>query len=438
MEISNVIGHGLDFQDEIELEDYIRKAVPPRYKYSFNVSVARAFKDRNQMSDYGDTSCLNEDRKLEFEKEVHEFLSWKADSQSLKLKELKFIDDIGMSKDVAAQLDFEKRHELEKIFPELSEFNILAFKGKATSTQRRALIFPQEFKYRKFMDCMVVFLNKYDSQMIDKLGSRIKVRFKGKYNLQMSDSTYRYFKDKMEATINKYKLTYRVKTPITKRIIEIEGGHEKVNDMRNCIKEIMNYLHPKPYSMNDPPFSKYDCFALKSDVGVQYISRLNNKFNNKAFGRYEYKTNRFLLRGDNTNRDLFMQMLTIWVQGFNTKVKTDFYPLTNPKGYFKNRIKAKEQAMKFDILIKHRPEERKIELYYHENTPEDDRTTQPHELARRKKEELKNLKHTFDHLFGLTPSCRDMSLNSSTKMMRDLRESNFQSPSKLPNLFQPH
>lgn len=419
-----MIGSGNDFADEIELEEYIRKGVPQRFRYAFNVSVARAHIGQNHRDRNMDASFRNDEQRIEIEKEVHDFLSWKADVNKLTLKELKFIENTGMSKEVAAQLDIEKRLELEKAFPQIAEFNILAFKAKPNTTQRRALIFPQEFKYRKFMDCMIGFLNKYDSQYVAQLDSRVKVRFKGKYAIQMSDYTFRYFKEKIEATIAKFKLNHRVKAPIKRRIIEIEGGHEKVNDMRDCIKEIMNYLFPKAYSMTEQPFSKNDCFALKSDVGVQYVSRLNNKFNKKAYGRYEASSNRFLLRGDNQSRDQFMQLLRIWVQGFNTKVKVEKYLLSNPKGYFRNRIKAKEQAMKFDIMIKHKPDEKILELYYHEHTNEDDRTTQANELARRKKNELDNLKGALDHLFGLASSSRDMSMVSASKMMKNLQDSN--------------
>lgn len=353
---------------------------------------------------------------------MQDFLSFKTKEDQCKLKELKFMEAAGMSRDVASQLDFAQRIELEKIFPELAEFNMLTFRRKANSTCRRALIYPQEYSYRKFIDVMVSFLNKYDSQKIDQLQSRVKIRFKGKSALQMDDYTFRYFKDKIEGIINKFKLFYRIKIMIKKRVIEIEGAHEKVQDMRDCVKEIITLLSPKPYPISThQDFGKYNCFGIKSSAGSEYISRLNNKYHQKAYGKYDQRTNRFMIRGDPVMREQFMKKLEIWVQQFNIKVKQDFYDVRNPRAYFKNRIKAKDQAEKFDALVQYIPSDQKLKIFFHEYVSEENRLASATEVAKSKKRDIENLKRIFDNLFSQSESTRDMSMSSASKLARDYK-----------------
>jgi hypothetical protein len=418
---------GMAFQDEIDLEEYIRNMLPAKYKFGFNVSVTKSHHKGRYYHDNYDTETNNNTEEeqaihLEWEKERQDFISFKTDIDQFKLKELKFMSAAGMTREVASQLDFAQRIELEKIFPQLTEFNILAFKRKSNQTCRRALIYPQEYSYRKFIDCMIAFLNKHDSQRIDQLNSRVKIRFKGKSALQMDDYTFRYFKDKIEAIIAKYKLFYRVKVMIKKRVIEIEGAHEKVQDMRNCVKEVIALLSPRPYPLaTHHDFGKFNCFGIKSNAGSEYISRLNNKFQMKAYGRYDQRTNRFMIRGDQTNKALFIQKLEIWIQQFNVKVKITSFEVKNPRAYFKNRLKAKEQAEKFDTLIQYNPDKKTLTIYYHEYISEDNRLASATEVTKSKQRDIENLKRIFNSLFSPSENYGDMSMSTAGRLSRDYK-----------------
>jgi len=314
VEILGIIGR--DFEDEIDLEDYIRTLVNHDKRFSFNVSVERG--NPSRFDGFGgyredpqeDLGVFDKETREEVKEAVECFIAGANHSEKVEVKELAFIEEIGMSRDVASQLDIEARKKLENIFPELGKFNILCFKRKR-NTCRRALVFPQEYKYKNFMDSMVKFLTKYNGKKIEELDSRIRVTFKGKYIIRIDDDTFRNFEHKIKETISKTGLQLKVKMLLRRREIEIQGSHEKVLDMRNCVKEIMGFLFPKVHALR-PDLQKYDLFSLKSKQGQDQLSKLNNKFSGKAFGRFDSRLNNLTIRGDAQNRPQFIKLLESW------------------------------------------------------------------------------------------------------------------------------
>lgn len=409
--------------DEIDLEDFIKKSLPYEYRHGFNVSVAKARK-KNRRADEGLSSLADSGASAKWQEEIDGFVSWKLNEDKLNVKELKFIQGTGMTRDVATQLDIEKRVELERIFPELAEFNMLVYKGKSTVTSRRAQVYPQMYKYRHFIDTMVSFLNKYDSKRIDQLDSRIKVRFKGKSVIQMNDHTFKCFEDKIEALISKHKLRHRVRTLIKKRVVEIEGSHENVKDMSECVREIISLLAAQSCSASaHPEFGKFDCFSVKSNAGRTYISKLNIDFNKKAVGSYDFRTNRVVIRGEIVSKQQFMKKLEIWAQKFNSTVKKATFELNNLRGYFKNKGRVKEQAEMFDSMVKYNIIDKSLNIYFHEYIAEDDKYSKIGEISRKKRNELENLKITYQNMFNSSHNTSDLSISSTSRFARELRES---------------
>lgn len=382
------------FDDEIDLDEYIRKGLPAEFKNSFNVSVMRDRKANYPESENPFVHIKPQELE-EMKAEVENFVLFKTDK--ITLKELKFIRDIGMTREVATQLDFAMRKKLEVAFPELKEFNVLCFKAKNNSTARRAMIFPQENNYNHFFDTMKKFLNKHDSQNIPILNSRIKVKFRGKYVLQIEDDTYRNFMTKIKETIERYHLNYKIKILLKRRMIEIESNHEKVKDMRDCMKELMGFLFPKPCSLREDT-KRFESYGLKSLAGSNNLDKLNNKFGGKAYGRYDIKSNRFLLRSDPAVKENYIRMLEEWIVHFNTKVREFEYKLKNRKEYFKNKAKAKELANRYDAQIKYVHQSRSLLVYYHEYIKEDERIA-PEAMTKRKKQDMENLRAQFDSIF---------------------------------------
>ena len=410
------------FPDELELEEYIKKGLPLEHKASFNVSVQRNYK--NTMIEEEDGFKFYKPQELEeINEQIEDFVFFKNESDKGLMKELKFIKETGMTRDVATQLDFNTRAKLELTFPELRDYNILCFKAKSNTTGRRAMVFPQENMYSKFFDCMKKFLNKYDSQHVPMLKSRIKVKFRGKYVLKIDDDTYRNFMEKIKSTISKYKLTFKLKMPMKRRLIEIESNHEKVKDMRDCMKELVGFLFPKPCVLKDES-RKFDFFGMKSRAGDDYIDRLNNKFSGKAYGRWDPKSSRFLLRSDPTVRDQYLNMLETWIGAFNRKVKEFSYKLINRKAYFKFKGKAKDIACKYDAQLKYNHESRSLTIYFHEHIKEDDRLT-PAAQTKIKTQEMENLRCQYDSIFQQNVLEQEVSMSFTGKNSKESKDSKF-------------
>ena len=313
IELINVMG--VVFADEIELEDYVKSITPTEFKTRFNSSVARngvGRQDPNWKTTEKEEQPFDDKTNNDIDKAVESYVLGKPHDNAVHLKELVFMESMGMTKEVASQLDIQMRKRLEIIFPEISHFNILCYKRKMANTCRRALIFPQEYKYKQFMDIMLSFLTKNNLKQVNALESRIRISFKGKYIVQIEDDIFRNFQTKIMETIKGYNLQFNVKFLLKKREVTILGSHEKVSDMRDCVKEIMGFLFPKTHILR-PDLARYDLFSLKSEKGQNYIDRLNNKFNGKTFGKFDIKSNRLTIRGDSKGREHFIELLESWL-----------------------------------------------------------------------------------------------------------------------------
>ena len=392
VDLKGVIGNG-EFEDEIALEDYIRKLADREHRESFNSSVRRMNKDREvSYLDYGeDTPALDQHRKAQINEAISNFLVGLNHTKEIQLKELIFMENIGMTREVAAQLDIEMRLRLEEIFPQLKDSIILCFKKKA-NTCRRALIFPQEYRYSKFMDTMVTFLTHYNTKFVEGLNSRMRVSFKGKYILQIQEDIFRNFKEKITKSIQDYGLSSSVRPLIKRRELVIYGSYEKVNDMKKCVKGIMSYLYPKSYSFSKE-LAKHDLYSLQTRPGQDEIDRLNNKYGNRAFGWFDLKESRFYIRGDSNWKTEYISLLEGFMRNFDTKVRQEEYFLKYPKMYFKRIQEAKGQAGRYDIMVKFNDEKKCLNLIWNEYEGSHPRTKQP------KREDLDKVKEAFGILF---------------------------------------
>jgi len=384
---------GRDFNDEIDLEDYIKRCVKKEFRDSFNISVNR----QRQGRDMSDLDFISEYVEIDpetlkkIEAAISAFLQGTDYSSIIRLKELEFMHKINMTRDIALTLDIPMRIKLEKVFPELKKFDILCFKQK-TSTCRRALIHPKEYKYRMFMDTMTAFLNKHNLKFVPELNSRIKINFKGKYVLQIQEDIYRNFKKKITDCIENLGLQSSVKPLIKRRELTIQGSYEKVENIKKCVKEIMSFLYPKPVSF-DKELAKNYHYLLTSRPGTDCISRLNNKFSNKAYGWFDHKVQRFFLRGDTESQTNYIRLLESWMHNYKTHLKKDEYVLPNPRIYFKRIRDAKAYASRFDIAIKYNESEKRLDLIY--SLCEDESL----KVQKHKEKEIDKLKNILDEMF---------------------------------------
>lgn len=396
---------GREFSDEIELEDYIKRCVKKEYRDSFNISVSRQRQGRDMsdldfINDYVD---IDPDTLKKVEAAIRAFQEGKDHTSIIRLKELEFMEKINMTREIATTLDVPMRLKLEQIFPELKQFDILCFKQK-TNTCRRALIHPKEYKYRIFMDTMTAFLNKHNLKHIPDLNSRVKINFKGKYVLQIQEEIYRNFKRKITDCIENHGLQSSVKPLIKRRELTIQGSYEKVDNIKKCVREIMNFLYPKPWNF-DKELAKNDHYLLTSRPGVDHISRLNNKFSSKAFGWFDHRVQRFFLRGDTDSRTSYIKLLESWMYNYKVCIKIDSYVLTNPRIYFKRIREVKECATRYGIAIKYNESQRRLDLIY--SLCEDESL----KLQKFKEKDVEKLKQYMDDIFK---TYSDSSFNNSS------------------------
>ena len=389
------------FKDEIELEDFIKKGVDSKFKTSFNVSVSRPYKRnyyQQQREEVYGTHGVDKQLQMQIDNSVEAFIEGYDLPYDLKLKELDFIKASRMTREIARQLDFPMRRELEKIFPKIKQFNVLCFKAKR-STTRRAQVFPQDYQYHQFMQVMTETIREYNLKHIKDLNSRVRICFKGKYVLQIDDYIYRNFRDKIQTTIKEANLQYFVKEMIRRREVTITGSHEKIDSMQKCVKDIMSFLSPKNYPIKDE-LAKCDSFALKSKVGETFLDKYNNKNNGKAFARYDSKANRLYIRGELTRREDFYKKLMTWAASFNRSIKTEKYELVNPRRFFKNKKEAFDFARKYDSTLRYTQQDRCLEIVYHEFYDEDqDRMRKASDIQKQKRVEIKALRNALDNLF---------------------------------------
>lgn len=190
----------LAFKEEIDLDDCIRKLVP-EHRSSYNLVVQRhgshLYEERVHEED-GEAKVT--------EKQIEQFLSDATPVDMYPKKEMRFVAECGMNRELIRDLDIGMREELEKIFPVLRNYNILVFKAKR-NTMRRAQIYPNEGGYTKYIEVMKQFLADFNGKYIPKLESKMKVVFRGKYIIKIDEDTWRNFMNTILAYISKYQLT---------------------------------------------------------------------------------------------------------------------------------------------------------------------------------------------------------------------------------------
>lgn len=205
VDISNVISNREDrkrltFKEELDLDDYIRKLIP-EHRNAFNIVVQRQGAHLYEGEEDEEDELAQARRR-----EVEQFLSEEGPVDKKAKKEMRFVAECGMDRGIVRDLDIQMREELEKIFPVLRSYNMLVFKAKRNTT-RRAQIYPSEGGYGKFMDVMKQFLADHNGKFIQKLESKLRVAFRGKYVIKIDEDCWRNFMTTIEACIKQFGLT---------------------------------------------------------------------------------------------------------------------------------------------------------------------------------------------------------------------------------------
>lgn len=388
IDFKDVIGRA--FKDEIDFENQIQKFLRPENSNSFKSFVYR----QDNYSPH-DNSLSSED-KNKLNRAVKQFVDGAEYSETpFEIDEFDFVQEIGMTRDVVQQLDFKMRKQLQTIFPKLKKLNIFCFKRKA-DTLRRALIFPKSYGYQNFIENMIIFSKKYNEEFIPELNSRVRISFKGEYVLKIDDDTYRNFSDKIQELVASYSLFFKVRHLMKKREIIIRGSYDKFQEMGECVKEVMGLLYARHHPL-DPALNICNFYALKSKAGQDKIDRLNNKFNKRAFGRFDTRSNRLLLRGTIQAKEDFVKRIESFMANFNNKIKKEYFSLKDPRKYFKNMKKIQDMAYNSSMSIRYVSEKKQLEILYDEYMDMENRQIIPN-YCKTKSDELEKFKSTLQNM----------------------------------------
>jgi hypothetical protein len=241
---------------------------------------------------------------------IDRFLLGRANDS--ELKELKFIMNAGLPRDIAKDIDPQTRSKLERMFPILQKYQCLCFKQRPT-TMRRMLIFPSKKNYRKYMEDMKKLMDEINGKRNEKLNSRVMVRFRGKYIVKVDKLVYEIFKSQIESKISEYSLSSSKNYQINFVDITLFSSEDEMKKLQTCVNEIMKLLTTDEFKI-PTKLQEYDMYPITSKVGREFIEYINSykPYVGKIYLRYEEKTKRLLINGCEDIKEEAVDFMTKW------------------------------------------------------------------------------------------------------------------------------
>lgn len=286
------------FEDEFDIKEKIEKLVPPHpgQVSSIYVQVFRRNEDFNDYQADNRTEVELESEKDDVQKRINQFLQGRNNDVG-DFKELKFIISAGLPRDIAKDIDCEMRKKLEKEFPILQKYQGLCFKQRPT-TQRRMLIFPSKKNYKKYMEDMKKLMTEINMKKRESLGSRVAIRFRGKYIVKIEKIVYDIFADLIERKIAKNNLSKSVRYQINRVDLCLFSSDDEIKKLQTCVNEIMDILATNEYEL-PVPCKNFDLYLITSKIGQEFVKYINGYFEYRGqiYLRYEEKTQRLLING---------------------------------------------------------------------------------------------------------------------------------------------
>lgn len=300
------------FEDEFKIKECIAKICPP-VKGEFGSIYVQVFKQGfSQAVDHTidfDDAVLDRD-KTKVERVILNFI--KGTSEDIDIKELKFIYDAGLPKEIAANIDVDKRIVIEKMFPVLRKYNGLCFKGRAT-TMRRMLVFPQRANYRQYIEDMKSLMSEVNGKYYEQLHSRVMVSFKGKYVLRIDSDIFECFKEEIENRVSEAKLSMGKSYQINRVDLSLFSSQDTMKTLMDCVNDLMKLLETDVIELA-PDLLKFGLYPITSKHGVGFFEFINqhSKFFGKVHFRFEKKTQQILLNGVEELKNRARELLDEW------------------------------------------------------------------------------------------------------------------------------
>lgn len=277
---------------------------------SIYVQVFRSGAFQDDADYYNQFDEALEKERTDVEKRIQQFVQGK--NVDAKEKELKFIINAGLPREMASDIDIKAREKLERLFPILQQYQCICFKQRPT-TMRRMLVFPSKTNYRKYMEDMHKLMKDVNLTKHPELNARVMVRFRGKYIVRVDKEVYDIFAQLIEEQIAKYNVAKLVKFQINRVDLTLFSSGDEAGKLHACVNSIMDILATEDYVLPQA-LKKYDVYPIVSKSGQKFIEFVNSykKYQGYVYLRYEAKTQRILINGDKLYKEEIKNYFTEW------------------------------------------------------------------------------------------------------------------------------
>lgn len=255
---------------------------------------------RNQMNPL-------EDHRSELKKERQKIID-RYEEVLKEIKEIQFIEELGMDKEVAEKLDIRMRKRLEAMFPELEPFYMLVFKPDS-SIQRKAFIYHKKENEREYMEVLKNLLNIHNRKFNNELNSMIKISFRGKYIVKVNKQLFQNFKYTIENILFKHKVKSKTVETNLKTELHLQGNESNPRAVQTAYEEIVDLLRAEEFFFEEtgPGQGKrdiYQYYALFHSEGDNIIQMLNNNKSGVILIETNYRNKKVTIRGLEKERPL--------------------------------------------------------------------------------------------------------------------------------------
>lgn len=297
-------------KDEIALEDFINRMVvdDPTKRINRHIYIqvfrrdsplsclSNQFREQEGAPDMRDPEDRETTRVYQV---IQDFILGKSLEDDDKVKEIEFIKKANLPRELAKDLDISKRLEVEEEFPILKKYNTLCFKPKAV-TFRRLLVYPSNVNYYQYMQDMRSLTEKSE-KWNEKLNSRVKILFKGKFVLRIDDTIFTYFEDLINNTVYEHKIESFVRPMLKRKDLHLMSSNQSSESLRNCSSAIMKILSHSYIELDDIDMV-YGNYHYTCERGREIIEGMNRKYKGTVFLRFDIRKNKLVMNGKESDK----------------------------------------------------------------------------------------------------------------------------------------
>ena len=312
---------GALFKDEFDIEDYLRKlqkAGPSdstKNTKNFYIQVFRQQGTQEQVQ------VNNEDEEFDgrdyaeqevdrIQKTINKFVKGKLGPDTQIIKELDFIQSARLPVEMAAEIDVQKRKQMEMLFPVLKKYNSLCFKARR-STARRMLIFPANTSYMAYMKDMRKLIEGSSNIYREELGSRVRFNFRGKFVLRINNEVYQNFEVSIKDSLKKYNVVCQERLTIEKVDLSLVSTMNDSDDLRKCVAEIMDLI-VEDYLNLEAEIEDFNNYQLTCSHGRNFLDYVNQCFIGKVHVRYDEIVGKLVINGIRKQKKVVVDYIKTW------------------------------------------------------------------------------------------------------------------------------